>query len=272
MEEIVLKVKELLALYGLNVVAAIIILILGRWAAKLIRHIMSNVLTRRKVEETLVSFLCNLTYAFLLAVVVIAAVQKLGFQTTSLVAVIGAAGLAIGFALQGSLANFAAGVMIIIFRPFNVGDYVDAGGVQGIVEDIDIFVTRIKTVDNKQAIVPNSKITGDNVVNYSAKDTRRIDLVVGVSYGDDIDKVKSVIKTVLAEDSRILADPEPTIALLQLGDSSVNFAVRPWVKTADYWAVYFDTLENLKKRFDEEGICIPFPQRDVHLFQAKASA
>jgi small conductance mechanosensitive channel len=200
--------------------------------------------------------------------VFIAALSTLGFETTSFIAVIGAAGLAIGFALQGSLANFASGVMLIIFRPFSVGNFVEAGGQSGSVEEIRIFSTVLKTPDNKMVIIPNSKITGDNIVNYSAKDQRRIDMVFGIGYGDDLQRAKQILERIIAEDSRILDDPAVTIGVLELGDSSVNFAVRPWVKTADYWAVYFDLMEKVKLTFDREGISIPFPQRDVHLFQA----
>jgi len=185
------------------------------------------------------------------------------------VAVLGAAGLAVGLALQGSLSNFAAGVLMIIFKPFKVGDFVEAGGTAGVVVDINIFTTIMKTGDNKKIIIPNGKINSDNITNFSANDTRRVDLVAGVSYGDDLDKVKTVLKEILAADERVLKDPEPTIGVLELADSSVNFAVRPWVKTADYWPTLFAVQEEIKKRFDKEGISIPFPQQDVHMFQEK---
>jgi small conductance mechanosensitive channel len=200
--------------------------------------------------------------------VILAALAQLGIQTTSFIAVIGAAGLAVGLALQGSLANFAAGVLMVIFRPFQVGDFIEGAGVSGIVEEMQIFTTQLRTPDNKTIIIPNAKITGDNVTNYTRKDKRRVDLVIGVSYRDEIGKVKGVVADVLNGDERVLKDPAPTIAVLELGDSSVNFAVRPWVRTEDYWDVYFETTEKIKKRFDAEGISIPFPQRDVHLYQA----
>jgi len=226
-------------------------------------------MTKADVDETLISFVGNLTYIALLIFVIIAALNQLGVQTTSFIAIIGAAGLAIGLALQGSLANFAAGVLMIIFHPFKVGDYIEAAGVAGVVEEIQIFTTQLKTPDNKTIIIPNASVTGGSITNYSAKDTRRVDLVIGVGYGDDLKRVREVLEEVLAKDDRILDDPAPTIGVLELGDNSVNFAVRPWVKAEDYWGVYFDSTETVKRRFDEEGISIPFPQRDVHLYEYK---
>jgi small conductance mechanosensitive channel len=190
-------------------------------------------------------------------------------QTTSFIAVIGAAGLAVGLALQGSLANFAAGFLMIIFRPFKVGDYIEGAGIAGTVESIQMFTTQLKTPDNKTVIVPNAKITGDNIVNWSSKGTRRVDLVIGIGYGDDIDKAKQIMMDVLTKDQRVLKDPAPQVAVLELADSSVNFVVRPWVNASDYWNVYFDTTEEIKKRFDQEGVSIPFPQRDVHMYEHK---
>jgi len=261
------KAQELIAVFGLKIVAAIVIFVIGRWIAKALKKGMIRLMEKSKVEPTLVSFVGHLIYFALLTFVILAALGQLGVQTTSFIAVIGAAGLAIGLALQGSLANFAAGVLMLIFRPFKVGDFIEAAGTAGTVEEIQIFTTQLKTPDNKTIIIPNGKITSDNITNISAKPTRRVDFVFGVSYGDDIDRVKEVISEVLAQDSRILPDPPPKIALLQLADSSVNFAVRPWVKAGDYWDVYFEINERMKKRFDAEGINIPFPQRDVHLFQ-----
>ena len=262
-----MKLQDLIAFYGLKVIAAIAILIIGRWIAIAVRNLLRRVMRKSAVEETLVSFVSNVAYVALLAFIIIAALGQLGVHTASFVAVIGAAGLAIGLALQGSLANFAAGVLMIIFKPFKVGDYIEGGGTAGTVEEISIFTTVLKSPDNRKIIVPNAKMTGDNIVNYSAKDQRRIDIVAGVSYGDDLDKVRKVLEQILAEDARILRDPAPTIGVLALADSSINFAVRPWVKTGDYWPVYFDTQEKIKKRFDAEGISIPFPQRDVHLYK-----
>jgi len=267
MQDIAMQAQELLTFYGLKVIAAIAIFVIGRYVAIAIRGVLRRALRKSAVDETLVTFVANVSYVLLLAFVVIAALGQLGVQTASFVAVVGAAGLAIGLALQGSLANFAAGVLMIIFKPFKAGDYIEAGGIAGTVEGLNIFTTELKTPDNKKVIVPNAKITSDNIVNYSAKDQRRIDIVAGVSYRDDLDKVRQVLKSILDEDERILKDPAPTIGVLALADSSINFAVRPWVKTGDYWAVYFDTHEKIKKRFDAEGISIPFPQRDVHLYK-----
>jgi small conductance mechanosensitive channel len=210
-----------------------------------------------------------MTYIALLVFVVLAALGQLGIQTTSFIAVIGAAGLAIGLALQGSLSNFAAGFLMIIFRPFKVGDYIEGAGVAGTVEVIQIFTTQLKTPDNKTVIIPNAALTAGNITNYSAKGTRRVDLVFGIGYGDDIDHAKNVIMDVLAKEERILKDPATTIGVVELADSSVNFAVRPWVKADDYWNVYFNLTENIKKSFDSEGISIPFPQRDVHMYEHK---
>jgi small conductance mechanosensitive channel len=198
--------------------------------------------------------------------VIIAAINQVGIQTTSLIAVMGAAGLAIGLALQGSLSNFAAGVLIVVFRPYRVGDWVEAAGISGSVEQVQILTTILKTGDNKQIIVPNSQIMGSIITNYSANATRRVDLTVGVSYDDDLDKVRATIQALVDADERILKDPACTIAVAALADSSVNFTVRPWVNTADYWGVMFDLTEAIKKRFDEEGISFPFPQQDVHLY------
>jgi small conductance mechanosensitive channel len=261
------KLQEVVTLYGLKIVAAAAIFIVGRWVAKGLKGLTVRALTKGKVDETLVSFLGHLTYVALLAFVIIAAVNQLGVQTTSFIAILGAAGLAVGLALQGSLANFAAGVLMIIFRPFRVGDYIEGGGTAGIVEEIQIFTTKLRTPDNKAIIIPNAKITGDNIVNYSAKDSRRMDMIVGVSYDDDYDQVKEVLKDILAKDGRILEEPAPTIGILEFGDNSVNFVFRPWVKTTEYWDVYFGLTEAIKKRFDEEGITIPYPQRDIHLFE-----
>ena len=265
MDEFLAKLKEFGTDYGFQVLAAIAILIIGRLLAKLISKLTRRLMTKSKVEPTLITFVGNLIYITLLVFVIIAAMAQLGIQTTSFIAVIGAAGLAVGLALQGSLANFAAGVLLLIFRPFKVDDFIEGAGVTGTVEEIGIFTTQLKSPDNKKIIIPNAKITGDNITNFSAKPIRRVDLVIGVGYGDDLKKVKEVLYDLLSQDDRILKDPAPTVAVMELADSSVNFAVRPWVKGADYWDVYFDTTEKVKTRFDAEGICIPFPQRDVHL-------
>ena len=266
-QQILAKVWELVTIYGLRVLAAIVILIIGRWISMGIRNLVKRLMMKSNVDETVAKFAANLTYVALLAFVILAALGQLGIQTTSFVAVLGAAGLAIGLALQGSLANFAAGFLMIIFRPFRVGDYIEGAGVAGTVEEIQIFTTTLKTPDNKTVIIPNAKLTGDNIVNWTVKGTRRVDLVFGIGYGDDIDKARQTLKDVLDKDSRILKDPPYQISLSELADSSVNFVVRPWVKAADYWNVYFDTTENVKKAFDANDISIPFPQRDVHIYQ-----
>ena len=252
----------------MNLVIAAVIFFAGIWIAKGLKSWLKAFMINRNIDPMLASFLSSIAHILLIAFVVIAALSKLGVQTTSLVAVIGAAGLAVGLSLQSSLSNFASGVMIIAFRPFNVGDFIEAGGVAGVVEGMQIFSTKMRTGDNKQIIVPNSKITGDTITNFSAKETRRVDMVFGVSYSDDLKKARSVLQEVIKSDDRILEDPEPVIAVSELGDSSVNFIVRPWVKSADYWNVYWDITEAVKLRFDQEGISIPFPQRDVHLHQA----
>ena len=265
MEQIVGKLQEWIALYGLKVIAAIAILIIGQLAAKGVRSVIRRALHKGKIDDTLVTFVASLSYVALMAFVIIAALGQLGVQTASFVAILGASALAVGLALQGSLANFASGILMIIFKPFKVGDYIEGGGTAGVVEEVGIFSTILKSPDNKIIIVPNAKMTGDNIINYTTEETRRIDIVVGVSYADDLDKVRKVLTEILAEDERILQDPAPTIGVLALADSSVNFAVRPWAKTTDYWNVFFATQENIKKRFDAEGISIPFPQQDVHL-------
>ena len=253
--------------FGLQIIAAIFVFVIGRWLAHRIANLLERGLVKAKTDPALVSFFRNIVYFGLLVMVIIAAVGQVGVQTTSFIAVLGAAGLAVGLALQGSLANFAAGVLMIIFRPFKAGDFVEAAGTAGVVEGIQLFTTTLRTPDNKTIIIPNAQVTNGTITNYSARDTRRLDLVFGVSYADDLDQVKRVIREVLAEEQRLLDEPEPLIGLLSLGDSSVDFAVRPWVRSSDYWPVFFDLQEAMKKRFDKEGISIPFPQRDVHLFQ-----
>ncbi|MEN8208430.1 MAG: mechanosensitive ion channel domain-containing protein [Candidatus Fermentibacteria bacterium] len=259
------QIKDIVAMYGLNVVAAIAIFFIGRFVAGIIRKLIRKIMQKRELDAALTGFVCSIVYAAMMAFVVIAALSKLGIQTASFVAILGAAGLAIGLALQGSLSNFASGVLIIMFKPFKGGDYVSAGGCEGSIKDVGIFTTSILTIDNKLIIVPNSKIMGETITNYSAMDTRRVDLLAGVSYDDDIDRVKDVLLKILTEDSRILSDPAPFAGLLEMADSSVNFTVRAWVKTEDYWSVFFDTNEKIKKTFDAENISIPFPQLDVHM-------
>ena len=260
---------ELLTVFGMRIITAIIILVVGRWAALAVAKLIKKAMSKSNVDPTLVSFVRNLTYVALLSFVIIAALNRLGIQTASFIAIIGAAGLAIGLALQGSLANFAAGVLMLIFKPFKVGDYIEGAGTAGTVENIEIFTTQLKTPDNKTIIIPNAKITGDNITNYTTKGTRRVDFVFGIGYGDDIDKARSILTGIIDADERVLKDPLPLIAVSELGDSSVNFAVRAWTSGKDYWPFYFDTTEKVKKQFDEQGISIPFPQRDVHIYDHK---
>jgi len=253
---------------GKNLIVAILIYYIGRFAVRLVVGGLRKVMQRQNVEKTLETFVCNLVRIALMVMVIIAAIGALGIQTTSFIAIFGAAGLAVGLALQGSLSNFAAGVLIVLFRPYRVGDFVEAAGVSGTVEQVQILTTILKTPDNKQIIVPNSQIMGSIITNYSANPTRRVDLTVGVSYDDDIDKVLATLRELVDAEERILKDPECLIKVQALADSSVNFVVRPWVNSADYWGVYFDLTEAIKKRFDQDGITFPFPQQDVHLYKA----
>lgn len=253
----------------INIAIAAAILFGGIWLAKQIKKYIVLIMERRNIDALLASFSSNIAYAALVAFVIIAALSKLGIQTTSFVAIIGAAGLAVGLALQGSLANFASGVMIIAFRPFKVGDFIEAGGIAGVVEGIQMFSTQMRTGDNKEIIIPNSNITSSNITNYSAKDTRRVDMVFGIGYDDDIKKAKDVLIELIERDERILKEPAPLVAVSELGDSSVNFVVRPWVNSADFWSVKFDLTEAVKLRFDQEGISIPYPQQDVHLHKVE---
>lgn len=266
MEEILELVQEVSTLYGLKILMAAVIFLIGRMVVKFLSKALEKVLSKGKTETTLKKFLLNVFYIGAMTFVSIAALGQLGVQTASFIAIIGSAGLAIGLAFQGSLANLASGVLLVIFKPFTVGDFVEGGGISGVVEEIGIFATTFKSVDNKKIIVPNSKLTSDNIINYSAAETRRVDLVIGVGYEDNLDKVKKVLTEILEKESRVLKNPGYSIGVLELGDSSVNFAVRPWVKTEDYWNVYFYLMETIKKRFDEEEISIPYPQRDVHIY------
>lgn len=269
MSDIGRLLQEWATFYGIKIIAAVVILIVGRWVAKAVRNLVGKVLTNKDVDPIIVTFVRNLTFIGLMTFIVVAALARLGIQTTSFIAVIGAAGLAIGLALQGSLANFAAGFLMIVFRPFQVGDYIEGAGTAGIVEGIQVFTTRLKSPDNKTIIIPNAKLMGDNIINYSAQDTRRVDMLFGVSYNDDLQKVRHVLQNIVEGDERILKDPAFAILVSELADNSVNFAVRVWVKKEDYWDVYFDTIETVKKRFDAEGISIPYPQHDVHVIEQK---
>jgi small conductance mechanosensitive channel len=251
--------------WSISLVSALAIFIIGRWVAKLLTRLLRKLLTKTKMDVILINFIYSIVNAILLLFIIIAALDQLGVDTTSLIALLGAAGLAVGLALQNSLQNFAAGVLLIIFRPFKTGDFVEAGGTAGVVESISIFSTIMRTGDNREVIVPNGSIYNGTITNFSARETRRIDMVFGIGYGDDIKKAKEILQQILDADERILKDPAPLIAVGELGDSSVNFNVRPWVKSGDYWNVRFDVTEQVKLAFDENGISIPFPQMDVHL-------
>jgi small conductance mechanosensitive channel len=251
--------------WGIKIVLALVIFFVGRWVAKLVTRLAQRLMKRSGMDDMLVNFIGSILGGILVLVVIIAALDQLGVDTTSLIALIGAAGLAIGLALQDSLKNFSSGVMLIVFRPFTTGNFVEAGGTMGIVEKITIFNTVMRTPDNREVIVPNGAIYGGTITNYSARDTRRVDMVFGISYDDDIKKAKQILERLVAEDERVLEDPAPQVALSELADSSVNFVVRPWVKAEDYWALKFDYTEKVKLTFDAEGISIPYPQMDVHL-------
>ena len=259
------QLSELLSSFGISLFIALSILIIGRQVVKILIKVISTALERSNTEDTVRIFVTNLLNTLLMIVVFIAAINQLGIQTTSIIAVLGAAGLAIGLALQGSLSNFAAGILIVIYRPYKVGDYIQADNHLGTVDDIQIFSTVLKTPDNKLVVVPNGSIMNGSIVNFSNQDKRRVDIIASCSYEDDIDKVKSVLADILSKDDRILNEPKPRIAVSELADSSVNFIVRPWVKNSDYLDVYYSLLEEIKKRFDQEGIAIPYPQTDVHI-------
>ncbi|WP_420541422.1 mechanosensitive ion channel family protein [Reinekea forsetii] len=252
----------------LSLALAITIFVAGRWIANLLTKVIHSVLMRAKVDNILVDFLSGLAKAAMVLFVIVAALTQLGVDTTSLIALIGAAGIAVGLALKDSLQNFASGVMLILFRPFKAGDFIDAGGVMGIVERITVFSTTLRTGDNKEVIVPNGSIYGGTITNYSARETRRVDMIFGIGYDADLLKAKSVLRAIVDNDERILKEPEVLIAIAELADSSVNIIVRPWVKSGDYWPVFWDMQEKVKLTFDQQGISIPFPQMDVHLNQA----
>ncbi len=263
--KLIAQLQDITTIYGMKILAAVLILIVGRIIAGIVKAVAKNAAKKTKADTTIMVFIGNIAYILVMVFAVIAAINRLGVQTTSFVAILGAAGLAVGLAFQGSLSNFASGFLMVLFRPFKVGDYVQAGGVAGTIKEIHVFTTTLTTPDNIRIIVPNSKITGDNITNYTAEKQRRIDLVVGVSYGDDLDKVTGVLREVVTGYPGVLAEPEPQIAVSEMADSSVNFVVRPWSKTEEYWKVRFGLTEAIKKRLDKEGISIPFPQRDVHI-------
>ena len=272
MENITTWIDENALDWGIQIAIAIAIFIIGKMLARMISNLIRKAMRRGGTDEMLIGFIGNISYAILLVAVVLAAIDSLGVNIVSLMAILGAAGLAVGLALKDSLGNFAAGVMIIIFRPFKIGDYVDAGGAAGTVDEIGLFATLMHTPDNKRIIVPNGAIINGNITNVSALPTRRVDLVFGISYDDNIGQAKEIIEQIIGADERILEDPAPTITVGALADSSVNLNVRPWVNAADYWAVYWDLLESVKVKFDEAGITIPYPQRDVYMHEVKAAS
>ena len=269
------KIMETLTLwittYSIKILAAALIFIIGKWLSRKVTHLFITLLEKNRVDITLTRFLESIIYYTLLVVVAIAVAGQLGINTASFLTIVGAAGLAIGLALKDSLSNFSSGVMLILFRPYRVGDAVTVGGVTGSVVSIDIFNTTLNTPDNQRVIVPNANITSQVITNVTANDTRRVDLVIGIGYGDDIAKAKQVLDKILKQEEKVLATPAPTIAVSALADSSVNLVVRPWVKTPDYWTVYFSLTEKIKLTFDQEGISIPFPQQDLHLYQQKTA-
>jgi len=254
----------------IGAIAALVILVIGLWAAKKVKNVFVRTLTQRGIDTTLIGFLSSMLYGAIVVFVVITAIGELGVQTTSFAAVIAAAGLAIGLALQGSLSNFASGVLLILFKPFVAGNFIKAGGELGTVVEVGLLTTELKTPDNVKIIMPNSSIMGGSITNISAHPTRRVDMVVGVGYGDDLNKAKQIIEDLLNADARVLKDPAITVAVSNLGDSSVDFVVRPWVNAADYWAVKFDFTKAVKEAFDAQGVSIPFPQRDIHLINESA--
>lgn len=258
--------------WTIRIVTAAAIWVVGKWIAEKLTGVIRKVMGRAGLDIMLVQFLGNIVNVVLLVVVIIAALDSLGVPTTSMLAVFGAAGLAVALALKDSLGNLASGVMLITIRPFRVGDFIEAGGISGVPEEIRIFSTVMRTPDNRQIIVPNGQIANGVIINYNAKPTRRLDLVFGISYDDDIRKAKAIIERIIGENERILKDPAPLVAVGELADSSVNINVRPWVNTEDFWTVRAELLENIKIAFDAEGVTIPFPQRDVHIHETKLAA
>lgn len=274
MEDLAAQSQAWLASNGrtlaLNLVTAIAIFYIGRWVAGMVRGWSGRLMRRARVEETLIGFGSNIAYALLMAFVIIAALGQLGIQTATFVAIVGAAGLAVGLALQGSLANFAAGVLIIMQRPFKAGDYVEAAGIGGTVEEIEIFQTRFRTADNKIIVVPNNAVTSGAITNYSTMPTRRCDLVIGVHYDSDLAEVRRLIMDIVQSDDRVLSEPAPVVVVGELADSAINILVRPWVKSSDFWPLRWDLLERIKTRLDSEGVVIAYPQIEIHLRRESA--
>ena len=271
MEGLTDKFMELGSAYGIKLLAAVVIFIIGRIVIGMITGFIKRVMNRAETDEILTRFFVNFIKTALLVILVIMVLNQLGVETTSFIAILAAAGLAIGFALQGSLSNFASGILLIVFRPFKSGDYIEASGKTGVVEEIGIFSSTLRVYDKTKIIIPNSGITGTTIINYSARKSRRVDLVFGIGYNDDLKRAKEVFERVLTDDPRVLKDPAPLVAVSELADSSVNFVVRPWVKNADYWEFYWDITEKVKLALDAEGISIPYPQRVVHMKQVQTA-
>ena len=269
LEELIIQIRELAVHFGLNLITALAVLVIGIWISKFLRRMIEKQLNKKEIDKTLVSFLMNLIYFTLLTVVVLAALSQLGIETTSFIAILGAAGLAIGLALQGSLANFASGFLLIVFRPFKVDDVVKISDESGYVEKIQIFTTQIRTFDNKTIIIPNSVVTSGKIINYTVKEIRRVDLSIGISYSDNIKKAIDSLMEIINDHPKIIKNPAPFVGVNGYGDSSIDLILRPWCKTEDYWNVFFDINQQIKEKFDSKGISIPFPQRDVHLFEHK---
>ncbi len=269
LEGILATIYDLAITYGLKILLAVVTLIIGLWIIKMVLKAISRNMEKKDVDATLRQFLGSLLSMLLKIMLIISVISMLGVEMTSFVAILAAAGLAVGMALSGTLQNFAGGAMIVLFKPFKIGDFIDAQGYMGTVKEIQIFNTILKTPDNKTIIIPNGGLSTSSMTNFSTEPQRRVDFTFGIGYGDDIDKAKKVIEGLIAADGRILKDPAPFIAVSELADSSVNFVVRVWANAADYWGIHFDMIENVKKAFDKEGISIPFPQTDVHVYNAK---
>ena len=270
LEAILQQMVNLISAWGLKILGAIAVLVIGRMVARWARKLVRRVMERGNANATLVTFVASMVYYLILAFVAVAVLGMIGVQTASMVAVLGAAMFAVGLALQGTLSNFASGVMLLVFRPFNVGDYIDAGGTAGSVKTIGLFSTTLDTPDNVRIVVPNSSVYGNTIKNYAANANRRNDMVVGVSYNDDLGLAISTIERTLKEDSRVLAEPAPVVAISELGDSSVNIVVRPWCTKEDYWGLRFDLTRTFKERLEAAGCSIPYPQQDVHMYQGSA--
>jgi small conductance mechanosensitive channel len=271
-QEIIQTIASLASTWGLQVIGAVAVLIVGRFVAGVLRRATRRALERSKVDASLVPFFASAVYYLAITVVVIAVLELFGIETTSMIAVVGAAGLAIGLAMQGTLSNVASGVMLLIFRPFRLGDFVEVAGVAGSVAEIGLFSTALNTPDNVRIIVPNSAIYGATMKNYSANNTRRNDLVIGVAYGDSIPQAIEIVRNVLTADARVLPEPAAVVAVGELGDSSVNLLVRPWCRKEDYWDLRFELTRKLKEELESGGCSIPFPQRDVHLHSTASAA